>query len=115
MAPALWLGFVRSSKGLSPMKMMPAFGLFANPFTDRPGNATACSTPSCASAMSDILRITASVRSSDAASGSCAIATRYRLSWLGTNPLGTREKPSTPSTTSPAYTASATTERRLTR
>ena len=40
--------------------------------------------------------MTASVRSSVEPSGSCANATRYSLSCVGTNPGGTREKPAPP-------------------
>ena len=55
---------------------MPAFDAFTNPLTESPGNATAFDTPGCSSASFDICRITASVRSSVAASGSWANATR---------------------------------------
>ena len=74
-------------------EMVPEFGLTVNPLIERPGNATDASTPGCLRAISDIFRITASVRSSDAASGSCAKATRYCLSWVGTKPVGTLLKP----------------------
>ena len=49
------------------------------PLIDRPGNATALSTAGSFRAMSDIWRITFSVRSSVAPSGSCAKLTRYML------------------------------------
>ena len=68
---------------------MPALELLVKPLIDRPGNATALSTPGCFSAMSLMRRITSSVRSSVAPSGSCAKPTRYCLSWLGTKPPGT--------------------------
>ena len=55
---------------------MPAFDAFTNPLTESPGNATELATPGRPSAIDDILRITASVRSSVDASGSCANATR---------------------------------------
>ena len=66
-----------------------AFGVLTKPLMDRPGNCTACSTPGCFSAMSAICRTTASVRSSEAASGNWANATRYCLSCVGTKPVGT--------------------------
>src|SRR2546421_256305 len=56
-------------------------------------HASPICTPGCFSAMSDILRITSSVRSSVAPFGNCANDTRYPLSCVGTNPAGTREKP----------------------
>ena len=80
---------LRSSNGLSVTNTMPAFALLVKPLIDRPGNATACSTPSVLSAMSLMRCITSSVRSSVAPSGSCAKPTRYCLSWLGTKPPGT--------------------------
>ena len=55
---------------------MPVFEALTKLLTDRPGNATELATPGCFSAIADISRITASVRSSVAASGSCAKATR---------------------------------------
>ncbi len=63
------------------------------PLIDRPGKATALSTPGSLSAMSDMSRITFSVRSSVAPSGSWAKLTRYCLSWTGTKPGGTAWKP----------------------
>ena len=60
------------SNGFSVTKTMPAEALLMKPLIDRPGNATALSTPGSFSAMSDILRMTASVRSSVAPSGNCA-------------------------------------------
>ncbi len=80
---------LRSSNGLSETKTMPALGLLVKPLIDRPGKAIADSTPGCLSAMSDIWRITSSVRSSVAPSGSLAKLTRYCLSCAGTKPLGT--------------------------
>ena len=89
MAPPLWSARLRSSKGLSVANTMPEFELLVKPLIDRPGNATACSTPGCFSAMSPMRRITSSVRSSVAPSGSCAKPIRYCLSCAGTKPLGT--------------------------
>ena len=43
---------------------MPALALLMKPLIERPGNATALWTPGSFSAMSDIWRMTASVRSS---------------------------------------------------
>ena len=66
----------RSLNGFSVTNTMPADGLLMKPLIDRPGNATALSTPGSFSAISDIWRITFSVRSSVAPSGSCAKPTR---------------------------------------
>ena len=79
----------RSSNGLSGKNTMPPFDAFTNPLMERPVNATASCTPSCSMPMRDISRITASVRSSVAASGSWAKAMRYCLSCVGTKPVGT--------------------------
>ena len=81
---------------------MPWFGALTNPFTESPVNCTACATAGCASAIVVILRSTESVRSSDAASGSWAIATRYCLSCGGMNPSGTVRNISTVSDQQPA-------------
>ncbi len=70
-------------------KTMPALELLVKPLIDRPGNATAFSTPGCFRAISLMRRMTSSVRSSVAPSGSCAKPTRYCLSWAGTKPPGT--------------------------
>src|SRR4026207_1978752 len=74
----------RSSNGLRGKKMMPALGALTNPLIERPGNCTALWTPGCLLPISAICRMTRSVRSSVAASGSRAKATRYCLSWGGT-------------------------------
>ena len=66
----------RSSDGLSVTNAMPVFGALTNPLIESPGNATEFATPGCASASDDIWRITRSVRSRVAPSGSCANATR---------------------------------------
>ena len=66
----------RSCDGLSVTNAMPVFGALTKPLIDRPGNATEFATPGCSSASVDIWRITRSVRSSVAPSGSCANATR---------------------------------------
>src|SRR5437867_3361165 len=84
---------------------MPALGATLNPLMLNPGNATASCTPGCFRPISDMRRITASVRSSDAASGSWAKATRYCLSWVGTKPVGTLLKLQPVRRTSPAYTS----------
>ncbi len=93
MAPADWLGSLRSSNGFSGVNTMPLFGLLVKPLIDRPGKATESATPGCARAISDICLITASVRSRLAASGNWAKATRYCLSCCGTKPVGVLEKP----------------------
>jgi len=84
---------LRSSNGLRPTKMMPELGLLLRPAIDNPGKAMACSTPSVSSAILPMRRMTSSVRSSEAASGSCAKLTRYCLSCVGTKPPGTCAKP----------------------
>jgi len=65
-----------------------------NPLIDRPGKETALSTAGCWRAISLIRRITVSVRSSEAASGSWAKATRYwfvlqrdKTGWCGAKHL----------------------------
>ena len=82
-------------------KTMPEFGATLNPLMLSPGNATAASTPGCFMPMSDMRRMTSSVRSSDEASGSWASATRYCLSCVGTKPVGTLSKLQPVSSTSP--------------
>ena len=91
-APPLSSGLSRSSNGSSVTKTMPAFELLVKPAIERPGKATALSTPGCSRAMSLIRRITSSVRSRVAPSGSWAKPTRYCLSWAGTKPPGTALK-----------------------
>ena len=88
-APALRLAALRSSKGFNVTNTIPEFELLVKPLIDRPGNATALSTPGSFKAISPMRRITSSVRSSVAPSGSCAKPTRYCLSWPGTKPPGT--------------------------
>ena len=68
MAVALSEGSLRSPKGLSVENTMPALDELVKPLIDRPGNATALSTPGCCMAIADIWRITSSVRSSVAPS-----------------------------------------------
>jgi hypothetical protein len=75
-APAGRCSRTRSSAGLSVTKTMPAFDALTKPLMERPGKATALATPGSFRAMADIFRITSSVRSSEAASGSWAKATR---------------------------------------
>ena len=101
MAGPLKFGEVRSSNGFKVKKTMPALGATLNPLMLNPGNATAASTPGCFRPMSDIRRMTASVRSSDEPSGNCANATRYCLSCVGTKPVGTLLKLQPVSKTSP--------------
>ena len=97
----------RSSKGFSPTNTMPADGLLMKPLMDRPGKAMAASTPGSLSAISDISRMTFSVRSRVAPCGSCAKLTRYCLSWIGTKPGGTSWNMATVAASSPPYTTSA--------
>ena len=68
--------------------LIPELDALTKLLMDRPGNATELKTPGCLSAIDDIFRITASVRSNVAPSGSCANATRYSLSCVGTKPGG---------------------------
>ena len=70
---------------------MPPLGAFTNPLTESPVNCDRVRHRRCSRAMSAICRITASVRSSDAASGSWAKATRYCLSCVGMKPPGPPE------------------------
>ncbi len=65
----------RLSKLSRGMNTAPGVRAVDQALTDRPGKATAWVTPGVASAMALILRITASVRSMVAASGSWATAT----------------------------------------
>jgi hypothetical protein len=83
-------GVVRSSNDFRPKNTMPSFGAEENPAIDRPGNATESMTPGTFSAIALISRTTASVRSSDAPAGNCAMPTRYCLSGEGTKPDGMR-------------------------
>src|SRR6185437_2073861 len=108
MASPLWSLLLRSSNGLSPMNTVPAFGLLTKPLIESPGKATVDCTPGWLLAIAESRLITACVRSSDAASGSCAYATTYCLSCVGTKPGGTFLKPTSVIAMSPAYTASAT-------
>ena len=68
---------------------MPALDELLKPAIDSPGKATALSTPGSCIVISLMRRMTSSVRSSEAPSGSCAKPTRYCLSCAGTKPLGT--------------------------
>ncbi|MNE76156.1 hypothetical protein D3C80_1723780 [compost metagenome] len=72
-APAIALAdkslALRSSNGFKVTKTIPALELLVKPLIDRPGKATALSTPGCLSAVSLILRMTVSVRSKDAPFG----------------------------------------------
>ena len=83
-------GVLRLSNGARPKKTMPSFGAAEKPAIDRPGKATESTMPGTFSAMSLMRRITASVRSSEAPAGSCAMPIRYCLSGAGTKPAGMR-------------------------
>ena len=69
MALAERSGLRRFSKSSSVMKAMPELGLAVNPLGERPGNATEAATPGTFMARSLMRRMTASVRSREAASG----------------------------------------------
>src|SRR5690606_24546221 len=105
----------RSAKGLSVTNTMPALELLVNPLIDKPGKAMALSTPGSCMAMSDMRRITSSVRSSDAPLGSWAKAIRYCLSCAGTTPPRTIYEMPTVAASSAAYTAMAPPLWRITR
>ncbi|MNT07523.1 hypothetical protein D3C72_1422320 [compost metagenome] len=105
-APPLWSARVRSAKGLSVTNTMPALELLVKPLIDRPGKAIASSTFGFFLTISPMRRITLSVRSSVAPSGSCAKPTRYCLSCIGTKPPGTRWNRPQVAPTSARYTAS---------
>ena len=83
----------RSSRGASPMKASPAFGVLVKCTALSPGSCTTLLTPGVAMAISPILRIAASVRSMVAPSGSCSAANRNSLSCVGMKPPGTARKP----------------------
>src|SRR5688572_2314252 len=108
-------GLFRSSKDLRITKTIPLFGELVKPLIESPGNATALAAPGCFSAISLMRRMTESVRSSEAADGSCANAMRYCLSCDGTKPVGIllNEKPVNASR--PTYTTSEMAERRIRR
>ncbi len=82
--------------------MMPSLGAAEKPAIDSPGKATESMMPGTVSAMRLISRMTASVRSSDAPAGNCAMPIRYCLSGAGTKPAGTRVKINTVSPSSTA-------------
>ena len=67
---------VRSWKSLSMTYIAPKLGALAPNRIDWPAMATVCSTPGSWLAMSSMCRITCSVRSSEAASGSCTFTSR---------------------------------------
>ncbi len=98
MAGPDWSSRLRSSKGFRATKTMPLLGELVKPLIERPGKAMELATSGWARAMSPMRRMTESVRSSEAPSGSWAKAMRYCLSWTGTKPAGvlsniTPEKP----------------------
>ncbi|MNR36942.1 hypothetical protein D3C85_1549210 [compost metagenome] len=84
---------MRSSKGLSGMNIRPALALLTKPLMDSPLKLTVLATPGCFRAISDIFRMTASVRSRLAPSGNWAKATRYCLSCCGMKPVGVFSRP----------------------
>ena len=90
MAPLLIDGSVRLSKSARPKKTMPSLGAAEKPAIDKPGKATESTMPGTLSAIELICRMTASVRSSEAPAGSCAMPIRYCLSGAGTKPAGMR-------------------------
>ena len=92
MVCSFFSALVRSSKSSRPKKTMPALGWAAKPLIDRPGKATESLMPGTLRAISLMRRITASVRSRLAPSGSWAMPIRYCLSGAGTKPGGTRVK-----------------------
>ena len=92
MALAERSGLRRFSKSSSVMKAMPELGLAVNPLGERPGNATEAATPGTFMAKSLMRRMTASVRSSEAASGNWATQMRNCLSCDGMKPAGTAWK-----------------------
>ena len=69
----------RSEKSSSGRNITAAFSMFTKPFTDSPGKPIACSMPGVASASSETCRTTSSVRSSDAAFGSCTMRDQVSL------------------------------------
>ncbi len=80
------------------MNTVAEFGVLAFCKALNPGSATMVPTPGTERAMSVICRVTASVRSSDAPSGSSVPAKRYCLSCVGMKPAGTARNASTAST-----------------
>jgi hypothetical protein len=94
----------RCSKSSSMKNINPEFDALVKPFTDWPGKAIRSFTPGTALAISEARRTTASVRSSEAASGSCTMPIRYCLSWAGMKPLGTALNMKAAPAASTAYT-----------
>ena len=92
----------RSLKSVRGKNTAAEFGLFIRPLTDRPGKATAWATPGVLRPRSVTWRTTASVRSSEAASGSWITATTYCLSCWGTKPVGVLANPRTVRASRPA-------------
>lgn len=80
---------VRVLNDSSAKNTVPVFGVLVNCSAFRPGKATASVTPSTLRPMALILRITASVRSSEAPSGIFTPPIRYSLSCVGIKPPGT--------------------------
>ena len=101
MAPPESSGFFLSSNDFRAANTIPELELLVKPLIERPGKPTACSTPGCYIMISPMRRITSSVRSRVAPSGSWAKPIRYCLSCCGTKPSGTALK-STPVTASSA-------------
>ena len=81
---------LRSSNGLRTTNTIPLFGRVGEAVDRKPGELRPRATRRDASSRYRVMRrITASVRSSEAADGSCANAIRYCLSCDGTKPVGT--------------------------
>ena len=66
----------RSSNGSSTMNTAPALGALVKVAPENPTMLTPCATPGVSSAISTTLRLTASVRASEAAGGSCTTPIR---------------------------------------
>ena len=83
----------RSSNGSSTTNMAAVFAWFVPVRASNPTMANVSFTPGVSSAIFCMRFMTASVRSSDAASGICRAAMTYPVSWLGMKPVGTARKP----------------------
>ena len=78
----------RSWNGSSTRKIAPEFGALVKVAPDKPTMFTAPMTPGVSSDRSTARRITASVRWSEEAGGSCATTIRYPRSTCGMKPSG---------------------------
>ena len=92
----------RSANGSSVTKMAPAFGAVVNVAPENPTMFTAWATPGTPSAMSAALRLTASVRPSEAPGGSCVTMIKYPRSSCGMNPIGVLRNSLSPKARMPA-------------